>query len=56
MANTDATSCPDAITEEMKKFQGTWKQIASPPRALAQPGWPQGTSSRNSPPALRKPG
>ena len=28
MANTDATSFPDAIAEEMEKLQGTWKQIA----------------------------
>jgi uncharacterized protein (TIGR03067 family) len=43
MANTDATSFPDAITEEMKQFQGTWKQIAYERDGVTEPldeqGW-----------------
>ena len=43
MANTDATFFPDAITEEMKKFQGTWKQIAYERDGVTEPldeqGW-----------------
>ena len=43
MASTDATSFPDAITEEMKKFQGTWKQIAYERDGMTEPldeqGW-----------------
>ena len=43
MANTDATSFPDAITEERKKFQGTWKQIAYERDGVTEPldeqGW-----------------
>ena len=43
MANTDATSFSDAITEEMKKFQGTWKQIAYERDGVTEPldeqGW-----------------
>ena len=43
MANTDATSCPDAITEEVKKFQGTWRQIAYERDGVTEPldeqGW-----------------
>ena len=43
MANTDATSFPDAIAEEMKKLQGTWKQIAYERDGVTEPldeqGW-----------------
>jgi len=43
MAKTDAKSIPDAITEEMKKFQGTWKQIAYEKDGVTEPldelGW-----------------
>jgi hypothetical protein len=28
MANNDTKPVPDAVSEEMKKFQGTWKQIS----------------------------
>ena len=43
MANTHATSRPDAITEEMEKLQGTWKQIAYERDGVTEPldeqGW-----------------
>ena len=44
MASTDATSLPDAVTEEMKRFQGTWKQIAYERDGVTEPlddeqGW-----------------
>lgn len=43
MASTDATSLPDAVTEEMNKFQGTWKQIAYERDGMTEPldeqGW-----------------
>ena len=43
MASTDATFFPDAVTEEMKKFQGTWKQIAYERDGVTEPldeqGW-----------------
>jgi len=43
MASTDMTSFPDAIAEEMKKFQGTWKQIAYERDGVTEPldeqGW-----------------
>jgi uncharacterized protein (TIGR03067 family) len=44
MPNTDATSFRDAITDEMKKLQGTWKQIAHERDGVKEPlddelGW-----------------
>ena len=43
MANTEPTSFPDAIAEEMKKLQGTWKQIAYERDGVTEPldeqGW-----------------
>jgi uncharacterized protein (TIGR03067 family) len=43
MASTDATSVPDAITEEIKRFQGTWKQLAYERDGVTEPldeqGW-----------------
>ena len=43
MANTDATSFPDAIADEMEKLQGTWKQIAYQRDGVTEPldeqGW-----------------
>src|SRR5438045_9794525 len=43
MGNTDATSLRDDITEEMKRFQGTWKQIAYERDGVTEPldeqGW-----------------
>ena len=43
MANTDSTTVPDAIAEEMKKLQGTWKQIAYERDGVTEPldeqGW-----------------
>src|SRR5258708_35241211 len=43
MANTDATSFPDAIAEEIKKLQGTWKQVAYERDGVTEPldeqGW-----------------
>jgi uncharacterized protein (TIGR03067 family) len=44
MTNTDATSFPDAIGEEMEKFQGDWKQIAYERDGVKEPldeeqGW-----------------
>jgi uncharacterized protein (TIGR03067 family) len=43
MANNDTKAFPDAITEEMKKFQGKWKQIAyerdGVTEPVDEPGW-----------------
>ena len=43
MANTGATSLPDAIAEEVRKFQGTWKQIGYERDGVTEPldeqGW-----------------
>jgi len=43
MAKTDAKSISDAIAEEIKKLQGTWKQIACEkdglPDAVDELGW-----------------
>lgn len=43
MANTDATSLADAIAEEVKKFQGTWKQVGYERDGVTEPldeqGW-----------------
>jgi uncharacterized protein (TIGR03067 family) len=43
MVNFDTTSYPNAVTEEMKKFQGTWKQIAYERDGVTEPldeqGW-----------------
>ena len=36
MAKSNAKSIPDAITEEMKKFQGTWKQTACEKDGVAE--------------------
>lgn len=46
MAKTDATSFPDATTEEMKIFQGTWKQIACERDGVTEPLDEQGWESR----------
>jgi uncharacterized protein (TIGR03067 family) len=37
MANNDTKPFPDAITVEMKKFQGTWKQIAYERDGVTEP-------------------
>jgi len=42
MASRDATSFPDDITEEMRKFQGTWKQIAYERDGVPEPQDEQG--------------
>ena len=44
MMNTNAFSFPDTVAEEMKKFQGTWKQIAYERDGVTEPlddeqGW-----------------
>lgn len=43
MANSDATLLADAIAEEVKKFQGTWRQIGYERDGVAEPldeqGW-----------------
>lgn len=43
MGDTDAKSHPDAVAEEMAKFQGTWRQIAHERDGVADPpderGW-----------------
>jgi uncharacterized protein (TIGR03067 family) len=43
MANNDATSIPVTLTEEIKKLQGTWKQIAYERDGIVEPldeqGW-----------------
>jgi uncharacterized protein (TIGR03067 family) len=41
--NNDSTSSPDGIQEELKRFQGTWKQIAYERDGVKEPldeqGW-----------------
>jgi uncharacterized protein (TIGR03067 family) len=43
MTGTDPTRSSDAVAEEMKKFQGTWRQIACERDAVSEPvdeqGW-----------------
>ena len=43
MEDTDVRSRPDAVVEEMEKFQGTWRQIAHERDGVADPpkerGW-----------------
>jgi uncharacterized protein (TIGR03067 family) len=43
MMNTQTTSLSDAITEELKRLQGTWKQIAYERDGVTEPlderGW-----------------
>ena len=43
MEDTDIKSRPDAVAEEMEKFQGTWRQIAHERDGVADPpkerGW-----------------
>ena len=43
MEDTDVKSRPDAVAEEMGKFQGTWRQIAHERDGMADPpeerGW-----------------
>ena len=43
MDDTDVKSRPDAVAEEMEKFQGTWRQIAHERDGVADPpeerGW-----------------
>ncbi len=48
MASTDATSLPDAIAEEMKKLQGTWKQIAYERDGMTEPPDEQGWEPRTT--------
>jgi hypothetical protein len=46
MANNDTKPCSDAITEEMKKFQGTWRQIAYKRDGVTEPVDEQGWGPR----------
>jgi uncharacterized protein (TIGR03067 family) len=46
MADTGATPSPDAVTEEMKKFQGTWRQVAYERDGVTEPPDEQGWEPR----------
>ncbi len=48
MTNTDAKSVPDPIKEEMKKLQGTWRQIAYERDGVSEPLDEQGWQPRTT--------
>ena len=46
MENTEAKSLPDAVAEELEKFQGTWRQIAHERDGVTDPPDEQGWEPR----------
>jgi uncharacterized protein (TIGR03067 family) len=46
MSSGDATTLSDAVAEEMKKLQGTWKQVAYERDGLTEPSDEQGWDPR----------
>jgi uncharacterized protein (TIGR03067 family) len=46
MGNTDVRSRSDAITKEMEKFQGTWRQVAWEKDGVPEPPEEQGWEPR----------